>query len=47
MKGGKRIQTVRLNRINTEIRASEVRLTGSDGEQVGIISLREALEKAE
>lgn len=47
IKGGKRIQTVRLNRINTEIRASEVRLTGSDGEQVGIISLREALEKAE
>ncbi|MGP1957801.1 MAG: translation initiation factor IF-3, partial [Arsenophonus sp. ER-QC15-MAG3] len=45
--GGKRIQTVRLNRINMEIRASEVRLTGSDGEQVGIISLREALEKAE
>ncbi|MGP1939339.1 MAG: translation initiation factor IF-3, partial [Arsenophonus sp. ET-DL9-MAG3] len=26
MKGGKRIQMARLNRINTEIRASEVRL---------------------
>ncbi|MFV9997157.1 MAG: translation initiation factor IF-3 [Arsenophonus endosymbiont of Dermacentor nuttalli] len=47
MKGGKRIQTVRPNRINTEIRASEVRLTGLDGEQIGIISLKEALEKAE
>ncbi|MDR5615898.1 translation initiation factor IF-3 [Arsenophonus sp. ENCA] len=47
MKGGKRIQTARPNRINTEIRASEVRLTGLDGEQIGIISLKEALEKAE
>ncbi|QBY43078.1 Translation initiation factor IF-3 [Arsenophonus nasoniae] len=37
----------RPNRINTEIRASEVRLTGLDGEQIGIISLKEALEKAE
>lgn len=35
----------RPNRINTEIRASEVRLTGLDGEQIGIISLKEALEK--
>ncbi|MGP1944788.1 MAG: translation initiation factor IF-3 [Arsenophonus sp. ET-LJ4-MAG3] len=47
MKGGKRIQMARLNRINTEIRASEVRLSGLDGEQIGIISLKEALEKAE
>ncbi|MGP1959035.1 MAG: translation initiation factor IF-3 [Arsenophonus sp. NC-CH8-MAG3] len=47
MKGGKRIQTARPNRINTEIRASEVRLTGLDGEQIGIISLKEGLEKAE
>ncbi|UBX30560.1 translation initiation factor IF-3 [Arsenophonus apicola] len=47
MKGGKRIQTARPNRINTEIRASEVRLTGLDGEQIGIVSLKEALEKAE
>ncbi|WP_181994011.1 translation initiation factor IF-3 [Arsenophonus endosymbiont of Bemisia tabaci] len=47
MKGGKRIQTARPNRINTEIRASEVRLTGLDGEQICIISLKEALEKAE
>ncbi|MGP1959803.1 MAG: translation initiation factor IF-3 [Arsenophonus sp. NC-TX2-MAG3] len=47
MKGGKRIQTARPNRINTEIRASEVRLTGLDGEQIGIISLKESLKKAE
>ncbi|MGL9760423.1 MAG: translation initiation factor IF-3 [Symbiopectobacterium sp.] len=47
MKGGKRVQPVRPNRINREIRAQEVRLTGVDGEQVGIISLNEALEKAE
>ncbi|MCE1658536.1 translation initiation factor IF-3, partial [Enterobacter hormaechei] len=47
MKGGKRIQPARPNRINEEIRASEVRLTGLDGEQIGIVSLREALEKAE
>ncbi|MGP1947689.1 MAG: translation initiation factor IF-3 [Arsenophonus sp. NC-PG7-MAG3] len=47
MKVGKRIQTARPNRINTEIRASEVRLTGLDGDQIGIISLKEGLEKAE
>ncbi|MBK1776164.1 MAG: translation initiation factor IF-3 [Escherichia coli] len=47
MKGGKRVQTARPNRINGEIRAQEVRLTGLEGEQLGIVSLREALEKAE
>ncbi|MCZ4058582.1 translation initiation factor IF-3 [Pantoea sp. LMR881] len=47
MKGGKRVQPTRPNRINSEIRATEVRLTGVDGEQIGIVSLREALEKAE
>ncbi|MGP1924675.1 MAG: translation initiation factor IF-3 [Arsenophonus sp. NEOnobi-MAG3] len=49
MKGGKRIQTAARppNRINTEICVSEVRLTGLNGEQIGIISLKEALEKAE
>ncbi|EIW5129507.1 translation initiation factor IF-3 [Salmonella enterica subsp. enterica serovar Tucson] len=47
MKGGKRVQTARPNRINSEIRAQEVRLTGLEGEQLGIVSLREALEKAE
>jgi translation initiation factor IF-3 len=34
-------------RINGEIDASEVRLVGDDGEQFGIVSLREALFKAE
>ncbi|EPV0788998.1 translation initiation factor IF-3 [Proteus mirabilis] len=47
MKGGKRIQSTRRNRINGEIRAHEVRLTGLDGEQIGVVSLKEALEKAE
>ncbi|WP_044104443.1 translation initiation factor IF-3 [secondary endosymbiont of Ctenarytaina eucalypti] len=47
MKGGKRVQTARPNRINREIRAAEVRLTDIDGEQLGIFSLSEALEKAE
>ncbi|MBT0720964.1 translation initiation factor IF-3 [Tatumella sp. TA1] len=47
MKGGKRVQPTRPNRINSEIRANEVRLTGIEGEQLGIVSLREALEKAE
>ncbi|MBU5900342.1 translation initiation factor IF-3, partial [Vibrio cholerae O1] len=42
-----RVQPARPNRINGEIRAQEVRLTGLDGEQIGIVSLREALEKAE
>ncbi|WP_071822858.1 translation initiation factor IF-3 [Pectobacterium parmentieri] len=47
MKGGKRVQPARPNRINREIRANEVRLTGVEGEQLGIVSLNEALEKAE
>ncbi|MBI6530371.1 translation initiation factor IF-3 [Proteus vulgaris] len=47
MKGGKRIQSTRQNRINGEIRAHEVRLTGLDGEPIGVVSLKEALEKAE
>ncbi|MBO1929140.1 translation initiation factor IF-3 [Providencia rettgeri] len=42
MKGGKRIPTTRPNRINDEIRVPEVRLTGLDGEQLGIMSAREA-----
>ncbi|WP_155888999.1 translation initiation factor IF-3 [Balneatrix alpica] len=32
--------------MNEEIRAREVRLVGPDGEQIGIVSLSEALEKA-
>ncbi|WP_072057338.1 translation initiation factor IF-3 [Moellerella wisconsensis] len=46
MKGGKRIPTARPHRINDEIRATEVRLTDLEGEPVGVVSLREALEKA-
>ncbi len=38
---------MRLNRINEEIRSLEVRLTGMQGEQIGIVSLTEALAKAE
>lgn len=34
-------------RVNDEIRAREVRLIGLDGQQVGIVSLREALAMAE
>lgn len=34
-------------RINGEINASEVRLVGVDGEQLGVVSAREALFKAE
>ncbi|XOD70449.1 MAG: translation initiation factor IF-3 [Sodalis sp. (in: enterobacteria)] len=47
MKGGKRVQPARFNRINREIRAAEVRLTGINGEQAGIVTLNEALRKAE
>ncbi|CUX96413.1 Translation initiation factor IF-3 [Candidatus Doolittlea endobia] len=38
---------MRSNRINREIRATEVRLTGIDGEQMGIVSLNKALEQSE
>ncbi|MGH1472160.1 MAG: translation initiation factor IF-3 [Cellvibrionaceae bacterium] len=37
---------VKKARINEQIEASEVRLIGADGEQVGIVSLAEALEAA-
>ncbi|WP_411905010.1 translation initiation factor IF-3, partial [Salmonella enterica] len=47
MKGGKRDQTGGPSRINSEIRGQEVSLKGLEGEQLGIVSLREALEKAE
>lgn len=33
--------------INEQIEAKEVRLIGSDGSQIGIVSLKEALEKAQ
>ncbi|MBI3124148.1 MAG: translation initiation factor IF-3 [Ignavibacteriales bacterium] len=35
------------NRVNQEIRVAEVRLIGADGEQIGIVSIKEALKKAE
>ena len=34
------------NRINDDITAGEVRLIGADGDQVGIVTVEEALEKA-
>jgi len=37
---------MRANRINREIRAKEIRLTGINGEQIGIVTLYEAIEKA-
>lgn len=37
---------IRPNRINNEIRAKEVRLSGMEGDQIGIVSLREALKQA-
>lgn len=47
IKVGKKPQLTRPNRINDEIRATEIRLTGVDGKPIGIISTRQALEKAE
>ncbi|MCH7696219.1 MAG: translation initiation factor IF-3 [Proteobacteria bacterium] len=35
------------NRLNEEITVSELRLIGADGEQVGVVSLQDALNKAE
>ncbi|MES9869504.1 MAG: translation initiation factor IF-3 [Sedimenticola sp.] len=35
------------NRLNGEITAPEVRLIGADGEQVGIVSINEAMDNAE
>ncbi|QJC38452.1 translation initiation factor IF-3 [Enterobacteriaceae endosymbiont of Donacia fulgens] len=45
--GKKTIQLSRPNRINQNIRSKIVRLIGLNGEQIGIISLKEALIKAE
>ncbi|MGL5727388.1 MAG: translation initiation factor IF-3, partial [Plesiomonas sp.] len=46
MKGAKRVQPTRPNRINEEIRVREVRLIGVDGEQIGVVSILDAREKA-
>ncbi|WP_328805247.1 translation initiation factor IF-3 [Spirabiliibacterium pneumoniae] len=43
----KRVQTNRPNRINDEIKVKEVRLIDAEGEQVGIVDIQEALDKAE
>ncbi|WMY95948.1 MAG: translation initiation factor IF-3 [Arsenophonus sp.] len=47
MKVGRRTHTIRQNRINTEIKATLVRLTDVNGEQLGLFSLKEALLKAD
>ncbi|WP_173919974.1 translation initiation factor IF-3 [Pseudidiomarina piscicola] len=48
MKGGKRTQKpADKNRINEDIRVNEVRLIGVDSEQIGVVSIQEALEKAQ
>ncbi len=41
------MQKKNLHQINGEITASEVRLTGADGQPVGIVSLQEAMSAAE
>ncbi|MFM2476714.1 translation initiation factor IF-3 [Celerinatantimonas sp. MCCC 1A17872] len=48
MKGGRRGQqkVVRPNKINREIRVPEVRLIGTEGEQIGVVSIEDALDKA-
>ncbi|MFZ5512328.1 MAG: translation initiation factor IF-3 [Pseudomonadota bacterium] len=41
------VQSTKAQRVNEEITAPEIRLIGEDGEQVGIVSLRTALNMAE
>lgn len=43
----KRVQNNRIHRINSEIRALNVRLTGFNGEKIGIVSLEKALKLSE
>jgi len=40
-------EVVPKERINTQINADKVRLIGPDGKQIGVVSLREALRRAE
>ncbi|MDQ6573435.1 MAG: translation initiation factor IF-3, partial [Haemophilus parahaemolyticus] len=48
MKPVKRVQSNRAHRLNEEIRGvKEVRLTDENGEQVGIVSIQDALARAE
>ncbi len=44
--GGREESISKELRVNEKIRAREVRLVGEDGKQIGIVSLREALEIA-
>ena len=46
IKGGKRGQKADKTRINDDIDSSEVRLIGLEGEQIGVVSLSEALDAA-
>ncbi|CCQ12075.1 Translation initiation factor 3 [Pseudoalteromonas luteoviolacea B = ATCC 29581] len=48
IRGGKKGQnSAQKNRINEEITVKEVRLVGLEGEQIGVVSIREALGVAE
>ncbi|WP_143872430.1 translation initiation factor IF-3 [Catenovulum sediminis] len=47
MKGGKKGPEAGKARINEEIDAKEVRLIGAEGEQVGVVSLRDAQDRAD
>ncbi|QJC31558.1 translation initiation factor IF-3 [Enterobacteriaceae endosymbiont of Donacia tomentosa] len=48
MKSGKKImQSLRPNRINENIKSKIVRLIGPQGEQIGIVTLEEALRKSQ
>ncbi|NIH16711.1 MAG: translation initiation factor IF-3 [Buchnera aphidicola (Periphyllus lyropictus)] len=46
MKVWKRVQNKRIHKINNEIRALKVRLTGLKGEKLGIVSINEALRQS-
>ncbi|CAL4042189.1 Translation initiation factor IF-3 [Buchnera aphidicola (Phyllaphis fagi)] len=47
MKIGNRIQLIKPNRINDEIKARQVRLIGINNESIGIMNLKKALQYAE
>ncbi|WP_343190483.1 translation initiation factor IF-3 [Buchnera aphidicola (Mollitrichosiphum nigrofasciatum)] len=46
MKGIKKNKVIRKNRINNEIQSQTVRLTGVQGEKLGIVTLQDALDKS-
>src|SRR5262245_17033830 len=45
--GTRAIATEKPQRLNSEITAPEVRLVGQEGEQLGVVSLAEAMRQAE